>query len=78
MLETKNHFKLFDYMIDNVDAQLTIDMIIEMNKILKRMWFVSFLATLAFIGWLVITFLKPFVPDVLEKLELSLLFLFSS
>ena len=34
--ESKNHFKLFDYMIDNVDKLLTKEMIIEMNKILKR------------------------------------------
>ena len=36
LTESKNHFKLFDYMLDNVDALLTKDMIIEMNKILKR------------------------------------------
>ena len=36
LIETKNHFKLFDYMLDNVDNLLTKDMIIEMNKILKR------------------------------------------
>ncbi len=36
LLETKNHFKLFDYMLDNVDTELTVDMIIEMNKILKK------------------------------------------
>ena len=35
LIETKNHFKLFDYMLDNVDKNLTKDMIIEMNKILK-------------------------------------------
>ena len=35
LIETKNHFKLFDYMLDNVDKTLTKDMIIEMNKILK-------------------------------------------
>ena len=34
--ESKNHFKLFDYMLDNVDKLLTKDMIVEMNKILKR------------------------------------------
>ena len=36
LTEAKNHFKLFDYMLDNVDNLLTKDMIIEMNKILKR------------------------------------------
>ena len=36
LTEYKNHFKLFDYMIDNVDKLLTKEMIIEMNKILKR------------------------------------------
>lgn len=36
LTEAKNHFKLFDYMLDNVDEDLTKEMIIEMNKILKR------------------------------------------
>lgn len=36
LIESKNHFKLFDYMLDNVDNLLTKEMIIEMNKILKR------------------------------------------
>ena len=36
LIESKNHFKLFDYILDNVDELLTKDMIIEMNKILKR------------------------------------------
>ena len=36
LTESKNHFKLFDYILDNVDELLTKDMIIEMNKILKR------------------------------------------
>ena len=36
LTESKNHFKLFDYMLDNVDKLLTKDMIVEMNKILKR------------------------------------------
>jgi len=36
LIEVKNHFKLFDYMLDNVDGLLTKEMIIEMNKILKR------------------------------------------
>lgn len=36
LTESKNHFKLFDYMLDNVDNILSKEMIIEMNKILKR------------------------------------------
>ena len=36
LIESKNHFKLFDYMLDNVDEPLSKEMIIEMNKILKR------------------------------------------
>lgn len=36
LIESKNNFKLFDYMLDNVDELLTKNMIIEMNKILKR------------------------------------------
>lgn len=36
LTESKNHFKLFDYMLDNVDVSLSKEMIIEMNKILKR------------------------------------------
>mgnify|MGYP003294054525 CR=1 FL=1 len=36
LIESKNHFKLFDFMLDNVDEVLTKEMIIEMNKILKR------------------------------------------
>jgi len=36
LTESKNHFKLFDYMLDNVDIELSKEMIIEMNKILKR------------------------------------------
>jgi len=36
LIESKNHFKLFDYMLDNIDNQLTKEMIIEMNKILKQ------------------------------------------
>ena len=35
LIETKNHFKLFDYMLDNIDNSLSKEMIIEMNKILK-------------------------------------------
>lgn len=36
LIESKNHFKLFDYILDNVDELLTKEMIIEMNKLLKR------------------------------------------
>ena len=36
LIESKNHFKLFDFVLDNIDALLTKDMIIEKNKILKR------------------------------------------
>lgn len=36
LTESKNHFKLFDYMLDNIDNLLSKEMIIEMNKILKR------------------------------------------
>ena len=36
LTEAKNHFKLFDYMLDNVDKPLSKEMMIEMNKILKR------------------------------------------
>lgn len=36
LIESKNHFKLFDYMLDYVDEPLSKEMIIEMNKILKR------------------------------------------
>ena len=36
LTEAKNHFKLFDYMLDNVDKPLSKEMILEMNKILKR------------------------------------------
>ena len=36
LIEVKNHFRLFDYMLDNVDKKLTKEIIIEMNKILKR------------------------------------------
>ena len=32
----KNHFKLFDYMLDIIDKPLSKDIIIEMNRILKR------------------------------------------
>lgn len=36
LIEMKNHFKLFDYFLSIVDAPLTKEIIIEMNKILKR------------------------------------------
>ena len=36
LIETKNHFRLFDYIIDIIDDDLTKDNIINMNKILKR------------------------------------------
>lgn len=36
LIEMKNHFKLFDYCLSIVDAPLTKEKIIEMNKILKR------------------------------------------
>ena len=32
----KNHFRLFDYCIDTIDEKLSKDMMIKMNKILKR------------------------------------------
>ena len=34
--EAKNHFKLFDYILDNAEKLLTKEMIIELHKILKR------------------------------------------
>ncbi len=36
LIEIKNHFKLFDYMIDNIDNAITKEMILTMHKILKR------------------------------------------
>ena len=36
LTEMKNHFRLFDYILDIIDEELTKDNIIEMNKILKR------------------------------------------
>ena len=36
LLEVKNHFKLFDYMLDIYEKKLDKNIIIEMNKILKR------------------------------------------
>ena len=35
-IETSNHFKLFDYMLDSIDEKLTKDMIIKMNVLLKK------------------------------------------
>ena len=36
LIEVKNHFKLFDYILDNIDEILTKDMILKMHKMLKR------------------------------------------
>lgn len=36
LIEMKNHFRLFDYMLDIIDKELSKENIIEMNKILKR------------------------------------------
>lgn len=36
LIEMKNHFKLFDYMLDTLDEPLSKELIIKMNKILKR------------------------------------------
>ena len=36
LIESKNHFKLFDYILEHIDDELSKEMIIEMNKILKR------------------------------------------
>ena len=36
LTESQNHFKLFDYILDNVEVSLSKNMIIEMRKILKR------------------------------------------
>lgn len=36
LIEMKNHFRLFDYTLDTLDNDLTKEMIINMNKILKR------------------------------------------
>lgn len=35
-IEMKNHFRLFDYMLENVNRKLSKKMFIEMNVILKR------------------------------------------
>lgn len=36
LIESMNHFKLFDYMLTHIDDPISIPMIIEMNTILKR------------------------------------------
>lgn len=36
LIEAKNHFKLFDYMLDTLEEPLSKNMLIKMNKILKR------------------------------------------
>lgn len=36
LTEMKNHFRLFDYCIDIIDLPLTKEIMINMNKILKR------------------------------------------
>ena len=35
LIESKNHFILFDYMLDNIDVPLSKEMMIKMNVILK-------------------------------------------
>ena len=36
LIEMKNHFRLFDYTLDIIDEKLSKDIMIKMNKILKR------------------------------------------
>ncbi len=36
LIEMKNHFRLFDYCLDIIDLELSKDIMIKMNKILKR------------------------------------------
>lgn len=36
LIEMKNHFRLFDYTLDTINEDLSKDMIIKMNMILKR------------------------------------------
>ena len=36
LIEMKNHFRLFDYCLDIIDKKLSKEIIINMNKILKR------------------------------------------
>lgn len=35
-IETRNHFRLFDYIIDNIDEPLTKEMFVKMNVMLKK------------------------------------------
>jgi len=36
LIETKNHFKLFDFMLDNIDEELSKELLIKMHVILKK------------------------------------------
>lgn len=36
LIETRNHFKLFDYILDDIDAPLSKEMLINMHTILKN------------------------------------------
>lgn len=36
LIESKNHFKLFDYILDNIDKQVDKKMLLDLHKILKR------------------------------------------
>lgn len=36
IIESKNHFKLFDFVLDNIDEELSKEMILNMHKILKQ------------------------------------------
>ena len=36
LIEMKNHFRLFDYTLDIIDEELSKDIMINMNKILKK------------------------------------------
>lgn len=36
LIEMKNHFRLFDYMLDIIDEKISKDIMIKMHKILKR------------------------------------------
>ena len=36
LIEMKNHFRLFDYILDIIDKPLSKEIMIDMNKILKR------------------------------------------
>ncbi|MBQ8901522.1 MAG: Fic family protein [Bacilli bacterium] len=35
VIETQNHFKLFDYILEIVDREINVEMILEMHRILK-------------------------------------------